>query len=137
MPRIVLDTNILVSAIIHNGKPRRLLQMGIDGKFRILSSTEILGEISEVLQKPKFKTTREEIIRIVSVMMETVENIHVTSSIKVVSSDPDDDVVVNTAQDGKSDYIVSGDRDLLDLKEFRGIKILSTDQMLKVLESQG
>lgn len=111
--------------------------MGIDGKFRILSSTEILGEISEVLQKPKFKTTREEIIRIVSVMMETVENIHVTSSIKVVSSDPDDDVVVNTAQDGKSDYIVSGDRDLLDLKEFRGIKILSTDQMLKVLESQG
>ena len=137
MLRIVLDTNVLVSAIIHNGKPRRLLRIGIDGGFCVLSSMGILGELSEVLQRPKFKMTSDDVIRIVSVMMETVENVHVASTTEVVSSDSDDDKVINTAHDGKADYIVSGDSDLLGLKEFSGIKILSVDQMLKVLESRG
>lgn len=102
-----------------------------------MSSMGILGELSEVLQRPKFKMTSDDVIRIVSVMMETVENVHVASTTEVVSSDSDDDKVINTAHDGKADYIVSGDSDLLGLKEFSGIKILSVDQMLKVLESRG
>lgn len=71
MLRIVLDTNVLVSAIIRNGKPRKLFQMGIDGKYTILTSKEILDELSEVLQRSKFKMTKEDIIRIVSALMET------------------------------------------------------------------
>lgn len=62
MLRIVLDTNVLVSATIHNGKPRKLLQAGIKGKYRILSSREILNEFSEVLQRPQFKMTRDDVI---------------------------------------------------------------------------
>ncbi len=136
MLRIVLDTNVLVSATIRNGKPRKLLQGGIDGKYQILSSMGILGEISEVLQRPKFEMTRDDVIRIVSALIEIVENVHVTSNLKVASSDPDDDMLINTAHDGNADYIVSGDHDLLDLKEFEGIKIVSVNRMLKILESQ-
>jgi putative PIN family toxin of toxin-antitoxin system len=136
MLRIILDTNVLVSAIIRNGKPRRLMQAGIDDKCCILSSTVILNELSEVLQRPKFKMTRDDVIRIVSALMETVENIHVMSDLKVVKRDPDDDMMINTALDGKADYIVSGDSDLLELKDFRKIKIVSVDRMLKILESQ-
>ncbi len=134
MLRIVLDTNVLISATICDGKPRKLLQAGINREYKILSSRGILDELSEVLQRPKFKMTRNDIISIVSTLIETVENVHVTSDIKSIKNDPDDDMMINTAYDGNADYIVSGDPDLLDLKEFGRIKIVSVNNMLKILE---
>jgi putative PIN family toxin of toxin-antitoxin system len=71
MLRIVLDTNVLVSAIIRNGKPRKLFQMGIDGIYRLIISKEIIDELSEVLLRPKFKMTEEEIARIVDALRNT------------------------------------------------------------------
>ena len=134
MLRIVLDTNILVSAIISNGKPRKLFQMGIDGKYKILTSKETLDELSEVLQRQKFKMTGGEIIRIVSALMKTGENVRVTSNFEVLRNDPDDNIIINTAHDGNADYIVSGDKDIKDLKNFKKIKIVSVDKMLKILK---
>ena len=51
-----------------------------------------------------------------------------------MKEDPDDDVILRTAYDGKADYIVSGDNHLLSMGEFRGIKILAVDEMLKILK---
>lgn len=133
MLRLVLDTNVLISATIRSGKPRKLLKAGIEGRFRILSSHGILAEFSEVLQRPKFKMTRDDIISIVSLLVETVENVHVTSA-RVISRDPDDNMIINMALDGKGDYIVSGDPDLLDLEKFEGIEIMSVSRMLEILE---
>lgn len=134
MLRIVLDTNVLLSAIVCNGKPRKLFQMGIDGKYKTLISKEILDELSEVIQRPKFKMTSEDIVRIVSALMETCENVRVTSNFEVISNDPDDNIIINTAYDGNADYIVSGDKDIRDLKNFKKIKIVSVDKMLKILK---
>lgn len=134
MLRIILDTNVLISAIIRSGKPRKLFQMGIDGKYKILMSKETLDELSAVLQRPKFKMTREDIMRIVSALMETGENVRVTSNFKVISNDPDDDIIINTAHDGNADYLVSGDNDIQSLENFRGIKIVSVDEILKILD---
>lgn len=131
MLRIVLDTNVLVSAIIHNGKPRKLFQMGIDGKYTILMSKATLDELSEVIQKPKFKMTSEDIVRIVSALVETCENVRITSNFEVINNDPDDNVIINTAHDGNADYIFSSDKDIKDLKNFKKIKIVSVDEMLK------
>lgn len=134
MLRIVLDTNVLVSAIVCNGKPRKLFQMGIDGKYKILISKETLDELSEVIQRPKFKMTREDIVRIVSVLMETGANVRITSNFEVINNDPDDNIIINTAYDGNADYIVSGDKDIKDLKNFKKIKIVSVNEMLKILK---
>lgn len=131
--RIVLDTNVLVSAIIHNGKPRKLFQMGIDGKYQIMTSKEILDELLEVIKRPKFKMTRGNIVRIVSTLMETGKNVQITSNFRIISDDLDDNIIINTAHDGNADYIVSGDRHLLDLIEFRGIKIVTVSKMFDVL----
>lgn len=133
MLRVVLDTNILVSAIIHDGKPRSLFQMGIDGKYQIVISKEILIELAEVLQRPKFKMTTEDIIHIVSTLMATGENVHVTSSFAVIGKDPDDNIIINTAFDGNAGYIVSGDKEIKDLKRFQKTRIVSVDEMLKIL----
>jgi putative PIN family toxin of toxin-antitoxin system len=133
MLRVVLDTNILISAIINNGKPRKLFQQGIDGRYKILISKETLHELSEVLQRPKFKTNKEDIIRIISALMKSGENILITSNFKIIKNDPDDDVMINLAYDGHANYLVSGDTDLQNLKNFHDIKIVSVDKMLEIV----
>jgi putative PIN family toxin of toxin-antitoxin system len=75
----------------------------------------------------------EEVVRIVSVLKVTGERVDVTSTLQVVSRDPDDNIIINTAFDGNADYIVSGDKDVKEVKNFKGIKIVSVDEMLKIL----
>ncbi len=136
MLRIVLDTNVMISAIIHNGKPRKLFQNGSNGQYQILMSKEILNEISEVLQRPKLRMTAEDTIRIVSAIVQSSENVPVKSQFQVIVNDPDDNIIINTAHDGNADYIVSGDKDIIDLGKFRNIKIVPVDEMLKILSRQ-
>ena len=62
MLRAVLDTNILVSAIISDGKSRELFKMGITNQYSIVISDLILKELATVLRRPKFKTSEEEFI---------------------------------------------------------------------------
>lgn len=131
--RIVLDTNVIISAIIRNGKPRKLLRIGIDDKYEILLSKEMLEEISSVLQRPKFKMTKDKVHHVVSALTMSSEVVTVTSNFKAIKNDPDDDIIINTAHDGKADYIVSGDDDILNLENFRGIRIVSVDDMLRIL----
>ncbi len=107
--------------------------MGIDGKYQVLISKEMIDELSDVLHRPKFKMTGEEIARIVYALKSTGKRVNVTSNLQVVSRDPDDNIIINTAHDGKADYIVSGDPDLKDLKNFKGIEIVSVGEMLKIL----
>lgn len=134
LPKVVLDTNVIVSSIIANGKPNKLLRLGIDGRFIIIMSKELLQELISVLRRPKFKITKMEIRDIVSLLIRSSETIAVKSKFKVVREDPEDDIVVNTAIDGKANYIISGDEHLIAISKFKGIEILTVDQMLKILE---
>ena len=61
--------------------------------------------------------------------------VKVRSKFKVIKGDPDDDMVLRTAKDGRTEYIVSGNKHLLSLSEFRGIKIVTVGQMLDILRS--
>jgi len=134
--RVVLDTNVLVSAIISDGKPRELLRKGISKEFCFVTSDLLLRELSIVLQRPKFKTDEDEIHRIILALMQTAEVVEVVSKFKLVEVDPKDDMVVQTAHDGRADFIVSGDSHLLALKSFREIKIVNVKQMLIDLEKK-
>jgi predicted nucleic acid-binding protein len=60
--------------------------------------------------------------------------VQVKSKVKAVKEDPDDDIIVSAACDAHADYIVSGDQHLLSLREFRGIKIVTVNQMLSILD---
>jgi putative PIN family toxin of toxin-antitoxin system len=134
MLRVVLDTNILVSAIIYDGKPRELLRKGIKKEFCIINSDLLLRELGTVLRRPKFRTDEDEIHRIIFALMQATKVEEVVSKLKLVEEDPKDDMVVETAYDGKADFIVSGDSHLLALKSFRGIKIVTVSQMLVSLQ---
>jgi putative PIN family toxin of toxin-antitoxin system len=136
MLRVVLDTNVLVSAIISSGKPRELFRKGISKEFCIVTSDLLLRELAAVLRRPKFKTDEDEIRRIILALMQSAEVVEVVSKFKLVEEDPKDDMVVETAYDGKANLIVSGDSHLLALNSFRGIKIVGVKQMLTSLEEK-
>jgi len=133
MPRVVLDTNVLVSAIISDGKPRALFGKGIDNQFDMLTSEPLLKELARVLRRPKFKTSPSEIRRVTRALLNSAEVVQVKSKIEVVKEDPEDDMIIETAIDGHADFIVTGDRHLLNLGSFRNINITTVEKALKLL----
>ncbi len=134
-PKVVLDTNVLVSAIISNGKSRELLKKGITNQYSIVTSDLILKELIAVLRRPKFENSEDEIQRAILALIRTADVVNVKTKIKAVKEDSKDDMVIETAIDGCADTIVTGDNHLLSLKTFRGIKITTVEKMLVSLNS--
>ncbi len=135
MPRVVLDTNVLVSATICDGKSRELLKRGIENQFSIVTSDPILRELARVLHRPKFKTSLGEARRITLALMRSAEVVDLETKLRVVKDDPKDDMVIETAVDGHADVVVSGDSHLLELESFRGIRMLTVEQALAFLRT--
>ncbi len=132
--KVVLDTNVLVSALIKPGKPRDLFNKLIKHKQLVLSKA-ILEEFLDVIEDSKVaKYTNEQDVTIfLNILGNAARIIEIKSKFKAVKEDPNDDVIIRTAYDGKADFIISGDKHLLALREFKGIKILTIDEMLSVL----
>jgi uncharacterized protein len=134
MLQVVLDTNVLVSAIISDGKPRELLRKGITKQYSILISDLILKELIIVLRRPKFKISEDEVQRTILAVIRTAHVVNVKTKIKAVKEDPKDDMIIETAIDGGADFIVTGDSHLLALKTFRGINVTTVEKMLTHLQ---
>jgi len=133
MAKAVFDTNVLISGIIHIGKSKQLIDAVLEGKITLILSTPIIQEFKGVISRDKFKLSRDQ-QRILANFLVRISNIvGIKSKFKAVKGDPRDDIVLRTACDGEADYIVSGDEHLLSLKEFRGIKIVTVNEMLNFL----
>lgn len=124
-PRVVLDTNILISAILFGGKPRLILDDVIAGRIDCFLSSEILDELNAVLQRPKFGFTPSQCLVIIEELHRTCEIIKPVSELSVQISDPDDKIILVCAVDADADYIISGDTDLKRLHPFNDIQILT------------
>ena len=133
--KVVLDANVLISALIKSGKSRELLIRIVEENVKIVLSRGILEEFLEVSEDSKIRkyVDEDEIIAFLRLLGTVATTIKVRSAFKVIKEDPDDDIVLRTAHDGKVDYIVTGDKHLLGLREFRKIKILTVNQMLDIL----
>ncbi len=128
MIRVVPDTNIIISSVFWRGNPYEVVRRGILGRCRLLTSAEILDEVAGKLRN-KFQFPEEGIQELIDILMTYCHMIGATSKFDVVR-DKSDNKIVECAFDGKADYIVTGDSDLLDLKEFRRIKIVTAKEFL-------
>ena len=136
MVHVVPDTNVLVFALVGRGKPKRLVFQLLEGHV-LVSSSQMLAELADVLSREKFREVRRSHVdKYLSNLVMRCKMVKRQSRFKVVAEDPDDDLVLNTAYSGKAAYIVTGDRHLLALKEFKGIKILTVNEMLQSLVKQ-
>jgi len=131
MTRVVLDTNIIISSVFWKGKPYEVMKKGIEGEYQIVVSPEILDEVVEKLRN-KFQFSEEGIQELVDIILTYSHVVEPTSKFDVVR-DKKDNKIIECAFDGKADCIVTGDPDLLELKEFRGIKIVTAREFLKEL----
>lgn len=130
--RIVADTNTVISGLLWQGAPRRLINASRARKLTLITSPVLLAELAEVLARDKFAAR---ILRADGSAKALVEDyadiVHVIEPDALpvpVSRDPDDDEVLACAITARVDAIVSGDADLLILDNFRGIPILTANQ---------
>jgi putative PIN family toxin of toxin-antitoxin system len=134
--RIVLDTNVLISAILFGGKPRRVLDLVISGSIDCTLSTAILDELRGVLQRPKFGFSPNVCLHIIEELHGICDIIYPSVSVDVIRSDPDDNRILECAGEAHAHFIVSGDPHLLDLGKFEKIRILSPADYLKEFEAR-
>lgn len=138
MSKVVLDTNVLVSALIVKvGKPAQILRR--IAAFELLTAEEILTELEEVLQRPhitrKYRLSAEDIREYLARLRAVSTLVPLQTSVAVVA-DPDDNMFVACAIDGGASYIVSGDPHLVDLGAYQGIAILTPAAFLRILEAE-
>ncbi len=115
MIKIVLDTNVLISALFKKGKPRTLFYETVEGKAELILSMKILEEFARTFGDPEIRkyVDEEDAINFLRVVGSVAKIVKIKSRFKVVGEDPSDDVILRTAYDGKASYIVSGDEHLL------------------------
>lgn len=134
MVKAVFDTNVLVSSLIRSGKPRHLWNKVIKGEVKLIISREILTEFNDVARRPKLRryVSLKRLRRFNQILIRRTKIIEVRTHLPQITDDLDDNMIVETALDGGADYIVSGDKHLLMLKEFKGIKIVNVEEMLEI-----
>ena len=138
-PRLVVDTNVIVSGIISvDGAPAQILKALRKKKAALLVSDLIIQEYLKVFEYPKFrkykKLNAEHIRDLSSFFLTLTERIELLTEIKK-SPDPDDDKFLSTAVNGKADLLITGDKaDLLSLKTIEGIPIVSVRNALTFLK---
>jgi uncharacterized protein len=134
--RVVLDTNVIVSAILFGGKPRQILKAGISGTIRIHISNTLVAELQGVLQKPKFGFNSQIIQSIIAEMTSLAEWVEPKEHFDLIDDDPADNQVIDCAIEAKADYIISGDRHLLNLGKCGNTLIVNPDSFTKVLAQE-
>jgi len=136
MVTLVIDTNVLISALVGHGKTKVLVTKLL-AEHVTVTSREMLAELADVLSRVKFSEIKKiQVNAFLSILVSKSVLVKTRRHIRVIAEDPDDDVVLNTALSGKADYIVTGDKHLLNLKEFRGIGIVTVKEMIELLRKK-
>ena len=129
--RVVLDSNILISAINYGGIPRDIYNLGKYKLIDIIISEPILKETSGVLER-KFHYSHEITTLISSELMGSSIVVNPTKRIDEIKDDPSDNKFLEAAISGNADYIISGDKHLLNLKKYTSIKIVIPAEFLEI-----
>lgn len=131
--RVVLDTNVIISALLFGGYPERVFLAGLRGEIKLLTSQALLRELERVLTE-KFKLGMRLVKDTLDVIETLAEIVETTSQLKVIEYPDDDNRVFECAVDGHADFIVTGDtKHILPLKAYKGIKILRPSEFAKIL----
>lgn len=128
-PRVVIDTNVLLSALVFGGKPREVIELLARDAIDVVVSEEILTEMRRHVAN-KFPVFTSDLAKFEILLEQDSESVKLGSITINVCRDPDDNRIIETAVLGSCDYIVSGDKDLLVLESYKNIQILKPAEFL-------
>lgn len=129
--RVVLDTNVFISSFLGTGTPRKIIDFWKEGTITICLSKEIVDEYVEVLERLGLSGEKE----VEEFLQLFARNFHSlftakTPNLEIVKNDPDDNKFFECAVALKAQFIISGDKAVLKIKNYMGIKILSPKQFI-------
>lgn len=127
--RILLDTNVIISALFFGGKPRAILESIIKKEHIGVTSPVLLSELADVLRK-KFGYAKDAVSAVDERLRRQYEVVLPSSSVDILADSPDNRVL-EAAAEGACDVIITGDRALLALKKYRKIEIVTPEQFLR------
>lgn len=137
--RIVLDTNIWMSAIFWEGEASRIIEIAEKNKIDIFISEDIISEIINVLNKEakfsKFlENKKQSINEVIRTILSIAKFLNPTSKLSVIKEHPSDNIILELALDCKAKCIISYNKHLLNIIEFRGMPIITPGEFIKRLE---
>lgn len=130
--KVILDTNILISALGWEGKPREIFNRIVKGKFELVTSPEQIAELSEAINYPRLGFTEEQKLRFLALVLETASLVESKEKLDIIKEDPEDNRILECAISSDADYIVTGNKHLLKLKKFRETKIITAKKFLNI-----
>lgn len=129
--RLVLDTNVIISALLFDGLPERLLYGALGGLHELVLSPYIIAETSRILED-RFKVQPNN-LKLLQQLLNEGEIVYFQPFLNIVTDEPDNRIL-ETGVKGNADYLVTGDKLLLELKEYRSVKIISVRDCVTVLD---
>lgn len=136
MIRLVLDTNVVASAMLWGGSPKLLLQAGRENRAKLFTGVALLTELEDVLGRPKFASkiaaamlTPDQLVARYAELALVVRPLPVPR----IAPDPDDDVVIGTALAARADCLVTGDRALLSVGKYETVRITGVAETLAMI----
>ncbi|MES2164576.1 MAG: putative toxin-antitoxin system toxin component, PIN family [Pseudomonadota bacterium] len=132
--RIVLDTNVLISGLIWNGTPGKILAAARSRRVEIVTCIELLNELSRVLSRKKFSLKLVALGLTVQTILSDYMSLATSVSLiplqAPVTRDPNDDIVLACALTAQADAIISGDKDLLVMHQYQTVPIWTPKEAL-------
>lgn len=129
---VVFDTNILFSATGWRGNPFQCVEQARAGKIQAVTCVELMEELAEKLEL-KLGFSPQQSAETLADYLGLIRLVNIPKALDAVPRDPEDNAVLECALEGKAEFVVSGDLDLLTLKKFRGIEIVRAREFLDVL----
>jgi len=127
--RIVIDTNVIASGVFFGGKPGKLLEMVVSKELEAYITEDILTEYKETLEELCSRYPSKPPRLPLSILLATMKMIQPHSTVQVCR-DPDDDKFIECALDAQCVYIVSGDQDLLSVRQYERVRIVTVSEFL-------
>ena len=123
--KVVIDTNVIVSAFGWHGTPEKIVRLIITGKIQNFITMEMLAEVARVVSYPKLKFPESLQVEIIETIFSFSKIVEVRELIDIIKDDPEDNKVLECAISSGSEFIITGDNHLLRLENFKGIEILT------------
>jgi putative PIN family toxin of toxin-antitoxin system len=133
MIKVVLDTNVFISALFWKGAPYQIFKRILEGAILNFVSPQILEELKERLLE-KFKLPPERVKEYLEIIVFNSQVVYPKKKLNIVKEDPNDNKIIECALEAQASFIVSGDKHLLEIKEYKGIRIISPKEFLSKIK---
>ncbi|MFH1054749.1 MAG: putative toxin-antitoxin system toxin component, PIN family [Candidatus Altiarchaeota archaeon] len=132
MKKVVLDTNVLISAfLMDGGNENAILRKALKGEFKIYASECMLKEFRVVMSRPKFGYTQDMVDEACQAVRAASVLVSPKSVVAVIKEDPADNRVLECALEAEADCVVTGDQDLLRLGSYKGVRIFNGAEFVR------